>query len=643
MLKANDGEPLLRRVILAMPMPVAYISYAWGDDTPEGKELELIVDDLCRSFAEAGIVIGRDKNEVKVGDSIAAFGVRIAKAPVILAVISHRSLRSEWCMLYELYEAYTRRSGDSKEFAEDVVALVLDDAQPDLKSRKALINHWKAWCRDLEEELEAADPGSEGSLESRRVLVKCKAMIKSLPDVLLAIKRIAMPRGSSAIRSNDFSAIIAYVQSKLGGAAQEIPDPPELDLPLLQARLQQLAQQHVALSPLQLHASWHGAIQATWPLQTAASLFPQLASPTPLQWADLHASLEDLGQWRHLQAERIGLLFEHFSARLQTVSLDALAEARSPISPSLAVLIKATGEQTSQGHAAYRCNAVLSIPLAEGGSLYEQIEPAADHVFCFKPHQERPNWRPPGVVLGRLWMAANARLQAQGRIDHEPLLDLFVPRALFDEDWSRLELEDGSEDPVSMATIFYRLRSIDRWTMPDFVLHKQHFDRKHRALADDSGCWRLFAEDYPCESLHADLSLSRRGSLGQPETVAILHLGSLGVDLRGRQKFYRSALESAAPVVLWLHPSVEGQPAKERNQQVAQLFKTLELQKPTKTKNHSQQVRHNPFELLTQKQGLPSSLVVLIEACLEMDPERPATPRLISVAEQAPSLGYSTG
>jgi len=452
-----------------------------------------------------------------------------------------------------------------------------------------------------------------------------------------------MPRGSAAIRRDDFREIISYVQTKLGGAAQEIPDPPELDLTDLRTQLQQLAQQHAALSPVQVHACWRGAIQEAWPRQTPASLFPQLASLFPLQWADLQASLEDPGLWRYLQAERIALLFEHLSARLETVAMDALAVAPSPIPPSLAVLIKPTGERTPGGHAAYRCNAVLCIPLAEGGSLYDQVEPAADHVFCFNPHKDRPNWRLPGVVLGRLWMAAKARLTDQGRIDREPLLDLFLPRALLDEDWSRLELEVGSEDLVSMATIFYRLRSIDRWTKPDFVLHKQHFDRKHRALADDSGHWKLFAEDFPYENLHTHLPLSRSPSLGQPETVAILQLGSLGVDLRGREKFYRSALESAAPVVLWLHPSVEGQPAKERNQQVAQLFKTLKLQKPTKTKNHSQQVRSDPFELPTHKQGLPSSLVVLIEACLEMDPERPATPRLISVAEQAPSLGYSTG
>jgi hypothetical protein len=624
-------------------MPAAYISYAWGDETPEGQESEAIVNDLCSRFADVGILIGRDKNEVKPGDSIEAFGVRIAKAPVILAVISHRSLRSEWCMLYELYEAYTRRGGKGKEFTEDVVALVLDDAKPDLKSRITLIEHWKSWCLDLEKELEAADPDIEGSLNSRDVLVKCKAMIKSLPDVLLAIRRIAMPRGSVAIRRNDFSKIITYVQGKLGTAADEIPFPPELDLVPLRATLQHLARQHRALSADKVHACWHWAIQAIWPRHTFASLFPQLDSRAPLQWADLQASLEDPGQWRHLQVERIALMFEHFADRLETVEMDALADPPSPIPPTLAVLIKPTGERTPEGHAAYRCNAVLCIPLAEGGSLYDQIEPAADHVFCFNPHKDRPNWRLPGVVLGRLWMAAKARLTDQGRIDREPLLDLFLPRALLDEDWSRLELEDDSEDLVSMATIFYRLRSIDRWTKPAFVLHKQHFDRKHRALADNTGHWKLFAEDFPYENLHTHLPHSRSPSPGQPEAVAILRLGSLGVDLRGREKFYRSALESAAPVVLWLHPSVEGQPAKERNQQVVQLFKTLELQKPTKTKNHSQQVRRDPFELPTRKQGLPSSLVVLIEACLEMDPERPATPRLISVAEQAPSLGYSTG
>jgi hypothetical protein len=76
-----------------------YISYSWGDDSsPEAREREEIVVDLCHSFAKRGIVIHRDKDEVRSGDSIEEFGERIAKAPVVLAVISYRSLRSECCM-----------------------------------------------------------------------------------------------------------------------------------------------------------------------------------------------------------------------------------------------------------------------------------------------------------------------------------------------------------------------------------------------------------------------------------------------------------------------------------------------------------------------------------------------------------------
>jgi hypothetical protein len=632
---------------LASSGPVAYISYAWGDDTPEGKEREAIVNDLCRSFAQVGIVIGRDKNEVKDGDSIEAFGKRIAKAQLILAVISHESLRSKWCMLYELFEAYTRCGNDGKEFSDRVVALVLEDAETDLDEQNMtpLIEWWKQWKKNYNRGVDAADRRRRRSLESRKVLTKCGDMIECLPDMLLAINKIAMPRGSAAIRDKDFGAIRAYVQEKLSSAADEIPPAPAApDLKALQTILQQLAQQHAALSPLQLHACWHGAIQFTWPQRTAASLFPQLASVVPLKWADLQAFLSDPNPWLGMDAAQIEILFDNFQSRLSQAASGGLSQPTTSTPPALAVLIKATGDRSPDGHPAYRCHAVLRIPLAEGGSHYEQVEPAADHLFCFHPHKERPTWLKPGVVLGRLWQAAKTRLTEQGRIDREPLLDLFLPRSLFDEDWTRLELEDGSEDQdlVAMATTFYRLRSIDRWTHPDFLLYNEHFQRKHEALEANAGYWKLFAED-PLD-LHEQLSGSRSPGLGQPETVAILRLGSLGCDLRGRTKFYRSALESAAPVVLWLHPSVEGQPVKDRNQQVAQIIKALNLQKPTKTKHLTQEVRCNPFELPTQKQGLPRSLVALIEDRLDMDPERPATPRLISVAQQeAPSLGYGSG
>jgi hypothetical protein len=79
-----------------------------------------------------------------------------------------------------------------------------------------------------------------------------------------------------------------------------------------------------------------------------------------------------------------------------------------------------------------------------------------------------------------------------------------------------------------------------------------------------------------------------------------------------------------------------------KSDQVARLLQALKLKKPTKTNNRSQVVQRDPFELTSQKQGLPSSLVVLIEDCLEMDPKDRAKPRLIAAAQQA-SIGYPSG
>jgi hypothetical protein len=117
----------------------------------------------------------------------------------------------------------------------------------------------------------------------------------------------------------------------------------------------------------------------------------------------------------------------------------------------------------------------------------------------------------------------------------------------------------------------------------------------------------------------------------------------MGADPRNRSEFYKRALQSSAPVVMWLHHSVEDGPAKARQKQLADLARTLNLKKPSKGRSGSKPVEADLLELPKRKQSLPQSLVVLFDDCLEVDPERPAPPRLFSVADQAPSLGYSSG
>ena len=47
-------------------LPLVYVSYAWGDTTPDGRERELIVDELCAALEEQEqIIVGRDKKTTK--------------------------------------------------------------------------------------------------------------------------------------------------------------------------------------------------------------------------------------------------------------------------------------------------------------------------------------------------------------------------------------------------------------------------------------------------------------------------------------------------------------------------------------------------------------------------------------------------
>jgi len=114
--------------------PEIYVSYAWGEDSTEpGRKREEIVNRLCAAVEGSGRVIGRDKDRMRGGDSIERFAQEISKAKRIVAVISEKSLRSEFCMAHELFRAFRRCDYQRAEFQEKVIALVMDDAKPLLK------------------------------------------------------------------------------------------------------------------------------------------------------------------------------------------------------------------------------------------------------------------------------------------------------------------------------------------------------------------------------------------------------------------------------------------------------------------------------------------------------------------------------
>ena len=93
-----------------------YVSYAWGDDTVEGKEREAVVDRLCAEAEARGKHIIRDKTAMKIGDRISIFMDRIGKGAVngrVCIFLSDKYLKSAYCM-NELFDVWRNCREDGR-------------------------------------------------------------------------------------------------------------------------------------------------------------------------------------------------------------------------------------------------------------------------------------------------------------------------------------------------------------------------------------------------------------------------------------------------------------------------------------------------------------------------------------------------
>ncbi len=208
---AVAGSTVAAPAVTASSPTEVYVSYSWGEDSTEaGRQREEIVDRLCATVTATGRVIGRDKERMKGGDSIERFGHEISKAQRIIAVISEKSLHSEFCMAHELFRAFRRCDYQRLEFQEKVIALVMDDAKPLLKDHSAIIAlaaEWKLRLEKLRSELQAIDSNRK-SPHLWVYLDMVDDMCPRLPDMLGALADIVMKRGFDEITADGFKQVI---------------------------------------------------------------------------------------------------------------------------------------------------------------------------------------------------------------------------------------------------------------------------------------------------------------------------------------------------------------------------------------------------------------------------------------------------
>jgi len=174
--------------------PEWYVSYAWGEDkTPEGRERERIVDELCATARARAHIIRRDKEVLGLGDSISKFMKRIGAGDRIFAILSDKYLRSSFCM-FELSEIWRTSRQESSAFLKRVRVYTLGDAdiwKP--RSRLRYAAHWKEEHDKME-----ADVHKVGlSALSGRSAAEFRQMgefYRHVDDILATLADIVQPR-----------------------------------------------------------------------------------------------------------------------------------------------------------------------------------------------------------------------------------------------------------------------------------------------------------------------------------------------------------------------------------------------------------------------------------------------------------------
>ena len=162
--RSDGGEATAPPAPELVPAPVeafhkpsreVFISYAHGDDSPEGKERQRIVnrlvDALCKNPEPIEVRI--DREVMRPGELISAFMDRLAVADRVIVVISAKYLRSEYCM-HELFMIYQNCRKKAKDFHRRIIPIILPDAGLS-GSTASRLRHADEWDKQRKE-LEAA-------------------------------------------------------------------------------------------------------------------------------------------------------------------------------------------------------------------------------------------------------------------------------------------------------------------------------------------------------------------------------------------------------------------------------------------------------------------------------------------------------
>lgn len=182
-----------------------FISYAWGDETPEGKIRTQAVDGLCTALKSDGILILRDRDTIRFGDLISAFIRRLTRADLVVAVISDKYLRSPFCMT-EIHGLWQKSQEEPALMAERLVPIILPEVRIGaLRDRAVYLRYWKEQKEELEALFREFGPDLDpGTLRDLRLV---RHFAQDVDGILRFLQDVLMPRNLQDYLDNGFEAV----------------------------------------------------------------------------------------------------------------------------------------------------------------------------------------------------------------------------------------------------------------------------------------------------------------------------------------------------------------------------------------------------------------------------------------------------
>jgi GTPase SAR1 family protein len=184
------------------PGKEVFVSYATGGESGQ------VVDALQKAFAERGITVLRDKDELAYKDSIRAFMQRLGRSRYVVIVLSQKYLESPYCM-FELTEIASH-----EDFRGRVFPIVLPDAGIfDILKFVDYVKYWENRIKVLDAKMKEIELSNiERIQEELNLYRRIRAAMDRLTDML----RDMNARTVDSHLSSGFRDVLAAIEKKIG-------------------------------------------------------------------------------------------------------------------------------------------------------------------------------------------------------------------------------------------------------------------------------------------------------------------------------------------------------------------------------------------------------------------------------------------